>query len=446
MRVYVWLAKGWFLIALEFFFLLKNSGGEALQPPRTYIQAMGKQYITTVSASQAHKSDILGLAITPRYTITVSSDGYAKFWDNKKDEVHNPKEFVQSVFVDKSGIHHLAVYENKIPSSTIKVTIVAFGCFNGLMKFKQFVNDDLTTLQDCDFELSKSWVPGFYVDPESKQDYFIVNKMNGVTEVYTVTVTAEKDKADSITFTKYGDLRSGATPNSSSSSSSSTTTSATSPFAISLAVNQTDNKKCAVGYINGDVLLYDFQNLKVVYTFRSTDLVVSRNPKLNSSSSSSSSIPRAIAFSPGGTLLAVARDNQAAGSITLYDVQYGENVGTLATPSHSAKSGVVGGFAHQGWILGLDFDQEGKNLVSCGFDKCVRVWNLETSEREATINISITDLDDASNDDLQDESVASGVKFIGKGVRGGAGGDSNEGICVISFDRGIRWYREAGGV
>lgn len=168
-----------------------------------------------------------------------------------------------------------------------------------------------------------------------------------------------------------------------------------------------------MGYINGDVLLYDFQNLKVVYTFRSTDLVVSRNPKFNSSSS----IPRVIAFSPGGTLLAVARDNQAAGSITLYDVQYGENVGTLATPSHSAKS-VVGGFAHQGWILGLDFDEEGKNLVSCGFDKCVRVWNLETSEREATINISITDLDDDTNDDQQDESVASGVKFIGKGVRG----------------------------
>lgn len=68
------------------------------------------------------------------------------------------------------------------------------------------------------------------------------------------------------------------------------------------------------------------------------------------------------------------------------------------------------------WVLILI--KKGKNLVSCGFDKCVRVWNLETSEREATINISITDLDDASNDDLQDESVASGVKFIGKGVRG----------------------------
>lgn len=392
---------------------------------------MGKQYISTVSASQAHKSDILGLEITPRYTITVSSDGYAKFWDNKKDDAHNPTEFVQSVFIDKSGVHHLAVYENKIPSSTIKVTIVALACFNGQIQFKQFINDDLTTLEDCNFELNKSWVPGFYKDPESKQDYFIVNKMNGVTEVYSVTVSAEGDKVVS-EFTKYGDLRSGAFPNAAASSL---------PFAISLAINQTENKKCAVGYINGDVLLYDFQNLKVIYTFRSTDLVVSRNPKLNSSSS----IPRAIAFSPGGTLLAVARDNQAAGSITLYDVQYGENVGTLAAPSHSSKS-VVGGFAHQGWILGLDFDEEGKNLVSCGFDKCVRVWNLETSEREATITISITDLDDSTHDDEQDQSVASGVKFIKKGIRGGAGGDSNEGICVVSFDRGIRWYREAGGI
>ncbi|KAI5950664.1 SKI8 [Candida theae] len=394
---------------------------------------MSKQFISTVSASQAHKSDILGLEITPRHTISVSSDGYAKFWDNKKDEVHNPKEFVQSVLIDKSGVHHLAVYENKIPSSTIKVTIIAFACFSGSIKFKQYVNGDLTTLEDCNFELTKSWVPGFYIDPESKQDYFIVNKMNGVTEVYTLAVTAEGDKVGSV-FTKYGDLRSGASPTASTSTTSST-------FPISLAVNQTDNKKCAVGYINGDVLLYDFQNLKVVYTFRSTDLVISRNPKLNSSSSA----PRVLKFSPGGTLLAVARDNQAAGSITLYDVQYGENVGALATSSHSAKS-AVGGFAHQGWILGLDFDEEGKSLVSCGFDKCVRVWNLETREREATINISVTDLDETTSDDEQDESVASGVKFIGKGVRGGAGGDTNVGICVISFDRGIRWYREAGGI
>ena len=46
-----------------------------------------------------------------------------------------------------------------------------------------------------------------------------------------------------------------------------------------------------------------------------------------------------------------------------------------------------------------------------------------------TISISISDLDDTTHND-QDESVASGVAFIKKGVRGGSGGDSNEGLCV----------------
>lgn len=384
---------------------------------------MGKQYISTVSASQAHKLDILGVAITNKFTVSVSSDGYAKFWDNKQDEVHLPKEFVQLVFIDKSGIHAVAVYENVLPSSTLKVTLLAFACFNGSIIFRYYINDDFSTIESLTDDIksfeSNCWTPGFYRDPESKQDYFITTKTNGTTEVHLLNIVDENEKPV-ITFEKFGQLKG----NSSS-------------FPNSLAICPTENKKCAVGYINGDVLLYDFVSLKLIYTFRSSDLVTSRN-------SQSTSIPRVLAFSPGGTLLAVARDNQAAGSITLYDVEHGENVGSLATPSHSAKS-VVGGFAHQGWILGLSFDEEGKHLASCGFDKCIRVWNLETSEREATISISISDLDDTTHND-QDESVASGVAFIKKGVRGGSGGDNNEGLCVVSFDRGIRWYREAGGI
>ncbi|RCK64843.1 Antiviral protein SKI8 [Candida viswanathii] len=382
---------------------------------------MGKQYISTVSASHAHKLDILGVVMTNKFTVSISSDGYAKFWDNKQDEVHLPKDFVQSVFIDKSGVHAVAVYENTLPNSTLKVTLFAFACFNGSVVFKYYTNDDFTTLKDFagDSLGGKSWTPGFYKDPESKQDYFIVTKTNGTTEVFLLNIT-DNDGTPEIALEKSGELK----PNSST-------------FPNSLAVCPTDNKKCAVGYINGDVLLYDFASLKLVYTFHSSDLVTSRN-------SQATSIPRVLAFSPGGTLLAVARDNQAAGSITLYDVQHGENVGSLAAPSHSAKS-VVGGFAHQGWILGLSFDDDGKHLASCGFDKCLRVWNLDTSEREATINISISDLDDTDHDE-QDQSVASGVTFIKKGVRGGSGGDSNEGLCVVSFDRGIRWYREAGGI
>ncbi|KAG7662114.1 SKI8 [[Candida] subhashii] len=382
---------------------------------------MGKQYISTVSASHAHKSDILGVAITNKYTISISSDGYAHFWDNKQDEVHNPKQFVKSDFINKIGIHHIATYENVLAGSTTKVTLLAFACFDGSIIFKYYVNDDFDTLKQLSIDGFNGgfWVPKFYRNPESKQDYFIATQTKGTTSVNLLNIKEENETIE-ITIVKSGEL-----PGSNSS------------FPNSLGVSSTIDKKAAVGYVNGDVLLYDFENLKLIYTFHSTDLVLSHKSK-------SSSIPRVIEFSPGGTLLAVARDNQAAGSITLYDVKFGENVGTLATPSHSAKT-TVGGFAHQGWIMGLSFDEEGKNLASCGFDKCIRVWNLETGEREATINISITDLDNTDHDD-HDESVASGVSFIKKGVRGGAGGDSNEGLCVVSFDRGIRWYREAGGI
>lgn len=128
------------------------------------------------------------MAITNKFTVSISSDGYAKFWDNKQDEVHQPKEFVQSVFIDKSGVHAIAVYENTLPNSTLKVTLFSFACFNGSIVFKYYINDDFSTLKDLtdvdECSAGKSWNPGFYKDPEAKQDYFIVTRANGTTSVF----------------------------------------------------------------------------------------------------------------------------------------------------------------------------------------------------------------------------------------------------------------------
>ncbi|RLV96664.1 Antiviral protein SKI8 [Spathaspora sp. JA1] len=381
---------------------------------------MGKQYISTVNASQAHDSDVLGVTITDKYTISISSDGYLKFWDNKQpNEVHNPKEFVYSVLVNDIGIHHIACFENKLPSSTTKLTLLALGCFDGKVIFKYYVNDAIVYIKDWPGKFEACWVPQFYHDPESKQDYFIVTKTTGTTVVYHLNVSEDNGQI-AIAIEEKGELNPG-----------------TNTFPNALAVCPTKNKKLAIGYTNGDVLIYDFQQLKLIYTFHSPDLTI------KSASSVTTSIPRVLEFSPGGTLLAVARDNQSSGTITLYDVDHGENVGTLTSSSNLSQ---VGGFAHQGWIMGLSFDQEGKLLASGGFDKCVRVWNLETGEREATITVSVNDLEDDVKQQQNDTSVVSGVRFINKGVRGGLGGDSNEGLCVVSFDRGIRWYREAGGI
>lgn len=384
---------------------------------------MGKQYISTVSAAQAHKLDILDVAMTGKYTVTVSSDGYAAFWDNKKDEVHQPLDFVVHKLIHEIGIHHVAVFETVPAGVTTKICLFAFGCFDGSIVFYYYTDDDLDTFTLLDTKkvfADGFWYPGFYKDPESVENYFVVTKANGSAAVYSLDIAFLEQLIITVTDL-VGTL------------SASNITS----FPNSLGVSSTD-ALCAVGYSSGDVVVYNLKNLKQEFTFHSTDLQVEEGQ-------GSSSIPRVIEFSPGGTLLAVSRDNQSAGSITLYDVKYGENVGSLTTLSHSAKT-TIGGFAHEGWIMGLSFNEDGRLLASCGFDKCVRVWNVELREREATLLINITDLEDTTQDEDADTSICSGVSFIKKGVRGGAGGDSNEGLCVVSFDRGVRWYREAGGI
>lgn len=386
---------------------------------------MGKQYISTVSASQAHDLDITAVAMTDRHTVTVSSDGFAAFWDNKKDEVHNPSEFVFKKLVNKIGVHHVAAYENVPPGLTTKVVVLAFACFDGCIQFYYYTEGDLSSLAQIDTGsvfASNFWSPGFYKDPESTQDYFVATRANGSVGVYDLKV----QDTGKVLVEIGGLVGTLAASNN------------TAAFPNSLGISKAADGLAAVGYTSGDVVVYNLHNQKPVFTFHSTDLQIS-------TSSGSSSIPRVIEFSPGGTLLAVARDNQSAGSITLYDVKYGENVGSLTTQTHSSKT-TVGGFAHEGWIMGLSFNGDGLLLASCGFDKCIRVWSLESREREATLQIAVSDLEDTTHDEDTDTSICSGIAFIKRGVRGGAGGDANEGLCVVSFDRGVRWYREAGGI
>lgn len=386
---------------------------------------MGKQYISTATALDAHDLDIVGLAIAAKYTITVSSDGNACFWDNKLGEAIDPNTSVITHFISSSGVHGIAVYENMLTDPRVKVVLMAFTCFDGSLVVKYFVNDDIATLKDAHIDDSykqRYWAPAFYKHPSSKNDYFICTKTKGSTDVFDLVFAQGKFEGDlMVTFQKYGVLE----------------LNNTADFPYSVATSASENEMAAIGYSNGDVSLYNLSTLKPVYTFDSTDLQFART--------GTNSTPRALAFSPSGELLAVARDNQSSGSISLYDVTYGENVGVLTSPSHSTKS-TVGGFAHDGFIMGLSFNETGKFLASCGFDMCVRVWDIETRQREATLNLSTTDFETVSEVQDSDKSIASGVSFIKQGIRSGYGADTNDGLCVISFDRGVRWFREAGGI
>lgn len=385
---------------------------------------MGKQYISTVTASDAHKLDILAVEITGKYTITVSSDGFAAFWDNQVEEGQNLENHVVRQMINPIGIHHVAVFEDVPPGLTTKVLVLAFACFDGSISFYSMFNSDMATFLPVDTgSIFKDdfWCPSFYRDPKSLQHLFLLTRANGKTGVYNLDLLVEGDDVSIGVNTLVGEL------NASNIFSS---------FPVALAVSP--EGFCAVGYSMGDVVVYNLQGLKQMFTFHSTDLQIKEGI-------GSTSGPRVIKFSPGGSILAVARDNQSAGSITLYDIKYGENIGSLTTLTHSAKI-TIGGFAHESWIMDLSFNSDGSLLASAGFDKCVRIWNLELREREATLQVSASDLESTEGHDDSDISVCSGVTFIDKGVRGGLGGSTNEGLCVVSFDRGIRWFREAGGV
>ena len=104
----------------------------------------------------------------------------------------------------------MAAYENVLPSSTLKVTLLAFACFNGSIIFRYYINDDFSTIESLTDDIksfeSNCWTPGFYRDPESKQDYFITTKTNGTTEVHLLNIVDENEKAV-ITFEKFGQLK-----------------------------------------------------------------------------------------------------------------------------------------------------------------------------------------------------------------------------------------------
>ena len=158
-----------------------------------------------------------------------------------------------------------------------------------------------------------------------------------------MNIVDENEKAV-ITFEKFGQLKG----NSSSSQ-------------IWLYVQQRIKMCC--GYINGDVLLYDFVSLKLIYTFRSSDLVTSRN-------SQSTSIPRVLAFSLVEPCWLSQETIKLLGQLH-YTTLSMVRMGVFGHTSHRPNLLLVG--LHQGWILGLSFDEEGKHLASCGFDKCIRV-------------------------------------------------------------------------
>uniref|UniRef100_A0A093VDK5 Meiotic recombination protein rec14 n=1 Tax=Talaromyces marneffei PM1 TaxID=1077442 RepID=A0A093VDK5_TALMA len=116
---------------------------------------------------------------------------------------------------------------------------------------------------------------------------------------------------------------------------------------------------------------------------------------------------RAVAFSPGGKLLAAAGDSKV---IVLYDTESGEQVTQLT--------------GHSAWILSLDWSHTGEYLLSASFDGKVKVWSVERRACVATHS--------------ENDKAVWSAKWLPKIGR-------TEGFATAGASRSISFYREATG-
>ncbi|KAH3661645.1 hypothetical protein OGAPHI_006495 [Ogataea philodendri] len=365
---------------------------------------MGKQYISTAIVGDAHRSDILDVCVSKKYTVTCSADGSLKLWLNSDSE----KPLEKQVLVDKLGLHHVSLFETE---SELLIGTVSFAGKFYLYRLGQ----DLEAVDELPAELknekSSFWAVKFMKDPENESDLLALTMATGETQIYSV------DGGNLIYSGK--------------------TVSSDKSFATSVDLDPMF-KRMAVGHQNGNVYIYDLEYLKPLYEFQSYGLK-------KATSASSLSTVRCVRFSPGGTLLAVARDSGAYGTIFLYDVKYGEVIGTLTNASHSSNVG-IGGFAHNSWCMSVSFNEDGTLLASGGLDDTIRIWSTSTRTKEASLVVSRSDVDDEAlqNTNQLDHATCCALSFIPKKLIPGEG--DNDGLVIVGFDRAIRWFREAGGV
>lgn len=373
---------------------------------------MSTPYISTSITGLAHLSDILGVCVCNRFTITCSSDGYLKLWKNHSSE----RELHTEILVNKLGLHHVSILEDVVDAN--KILLISTVSFSGMIyMFKfDFENDQLIDLNfnPLDYGLNKKaafWSPIF--DLRAGLTIFACTTVTGRTSIFDVSI-----ENNDINFKFRGELYAN-----------------DDSFATCIC-SDIENNKIVVGHQNGNAYLYDFNQLILSYNFESYGF---KNSK-------SLNIIRSIAFSPNNSeLLAIAHDSGPFGTISLYDVKYGEYLGSFTISTHSNNVG-VGNFAHSKWCLSISFDNEGNKLVSCGLDNLVRIWDVESRTCLNTIKLNSTDLNDEDVSKLNDldSAACTCVKFVNQGIFKEDG--QNSGIVVVGFDRSIRWFREAGGI
>lgn len=107
--------------------------------------------------------------------------------------------------------------------------------------------------------------------------------------------------------------------------------------------------------------------------------------------------------------------------IALYDMEHGEHVGNLTTPS-----------SRPAWITSLDWNDTGEYLLTGQLDGKVKVWDVARGVCVATHS--------------ETDTALWSVRWLPKTERSlGPGLGKSEMFCAAGASRSITFYREATG-
>lgn len=303
-------------------------------------------FIATHEAENAHNGDIFALSTCKRYTCSGSGDGRVLLWDNLR-----PGEAPVELVTVPAGIHHVACGEDGqfLAATDFTGKVTAWN----LDSLEKIEIQELNAIKDA-------WACAV------QYDKLVVSTLAGNIFVFCLS-----EKKQIFTLPASKNLR-----------------------AVCCCVDITKDASMVVaGFDSGRVILASLQTFKTLYSISCGTLS-----------------PRVVKFAPGGTMFAVAGDND---TITLFTTNGGDLVGSL--------------LGHESWIFDLTWSTSGEFLSSASQDRTAKVWNIENRSCVYTMTDS--------------DKPLFAIAWMPSGWTQGQG---REGIVTGGVERNLRWYRQAG--
>ncbi|KAL6938476.1 hypothetical protein ACO0OL_001016 [Hanseniaspora opuntiae] len=400
---------------------------------------MSKNFIPTVHKGKAHEADIFNVQYSKFATITTSGDGYLKVWKNYLNEGDLPEDNVQSKFLTKAGLHHTSFLEFKDLETKKSMLFIGTISFTGELFIEkydveknEFENDldlkkilNFDTMMESQEDQSKSYhniieKNTFYLIkflPMNLNNKIPMDKLLLTTVDSKVIVLDLMYQSETSTFdvTKVETLQI-----TEKSLGFKTLQQSETPFITCMDASNKLSNVLTLGFNTSHA-----PDSESVHTDPAVQYI------------SDFKAPMTLA----STAVSLCMTSKRATSLA-----------TTRTTHTQPKD--TNTFTHTASCLAIDFNETDEFIATAGLDSVVNVWETITRERVGRIKVACSDIE--NNQDIMDKDPVTletltypgimDVKYIHKNSRGGLGGAKNEGLVVAALDRGIRWFREAGGI